>query len=182
MKLIRSFTLECWIFILLFKYFIGIYPSSLSLSSSVRLVNLLLFPPRKSFILSERRRKFNWGWKTSECFPSWVNWELTFILFLPSHFSLVCFLRSRSMPGSVLLLSPVTIHSVILSSTFWDHNLLFLFLYQSLSSSLYIPISILLHFGLLLPFFSSPALKTSAPQTLRCTQSPEDFVDIQVLI
>lgn len=44
------------------------------------------------------------------------------------------------LPGSAVLLFPATTHSAaILSSTLWDCNLLFLFLYRSPSSGLLIP-------------------------------------------
>lgn len=78
----------------------------------------------------------------------------TFICFLSLPHIFPClFLRFRSMPGSVLLLSPAATHSAaILSSVLRDHNFFFLFLYQSLSSGLYNS-EFFQHFGPLLYFF-----------------------------
>lgn len=72
----------------------------------------------------------------------------TFIFFLSFPHIFPCLLlRSRSITGSVLLLSPATTHSeATLSSVLRDQNLFFLFLYQSLSSGLYNS-EILQHFG-----------------------------------
>lgn len=109
--------------------------------------------------------------------------ELTFLFFLSLTFFFGLFLRPRSMPGSALLLSLATTHSAAtFSSTLWDCDLLFTFLYQPLSSCLCIP-EIPPRFGPLLAlFFLSQYWKAVLFQTFWCIQSPEDFDKMQILI
>lgn len=109
------------------------------------------------------------------------NW-LSFF-FLRFTFLLSLFLKSKSCQALFCFFFPATTHAAeILPSALWNCNLLFLFLSVIIQSP-YSRNPFTFWTTFVIPFFLSfPVPDSSACQTFRCIQSPEDLVKMEILL